>query len=135
MSLSADAVTRIFEGRYDWSSARVMVKAAAAHAGADLAGPLDANALSALADSIAILGDHVDALVKALRNAAPAPAPVVSVKPTPAPPSVEAEMSKHAAVPEPEEAPLPVTVAAEAPSDFLPETEGSSEHRRDKRKK
>ena len=133
MSLSADAVTRIFEGRYDWSSARVMVKAAAAHAGADLAGPLDANALSALADSIAVLGDHVDALVKALRNAAPAP--VVSVKPTPAPPSVEAEMSKHAAVPEPEEAPLPVTVAAEAPSDFLPETEGSSAHRRDKRKK
>ena len=38
MSLSADAVTRIFEGRYDWSSARVMVKAAAAHAGALLAG-------------------------------------------------------------------------------------------------
>ena len=85
MSLSADAVTRILEGRFDWYSARVTLKAAAERAGLSAAGPFDAKALEDLADAVALVATQTDAVAAALRAAGhPKHAAKASAAPAPA---------------------------------------------------
>ena len=104
MSLSAEAVTRILETRYDWYSARAVLKSAAERAGVAAAGPFDAKALQGLADALSHVDTHVEKAVGALRQAAdtlgkpaaaapkaPAPAPAAEAAPAPAAESAPAE--------------------------------------------
>lgn len=103
MSLTADAVTQILETRYDYYSARVVLKQAAERAELDAAGPFDAAALGKLADVLLVLGDRVEETAAALKAAgeggrkkteAPAaPAkPAETAKPAPdAPPAPDAD--------------------------------------------
>ena len=70
MSLSADAVIRILEGRYDYYSARIVLKEAAVDAGLDPKGPFDAAAAKKLATAVSRSGSRVDAVVAGLRAAA-----------------------------------------------------------------
>lgn len=69
MSLSADAVVRILEGRYDYYSARTILKEAAAAAGLDPGGPFDPAATKKLATEVSRSGSRVDAVVAELRGA------------------------------------------------------------------
>ena len=85
MSLSLDVALRILEKRYDYVSARVILKAAATHAGLTAAGPFDG---AALADAVLAVGDRVDAVAEALRagdGARAAPARKATPTPDPAP--------------------------------------------------
>lgn len=70
MSLTADAVTRILETRYDYLSARVVLKKVAETAGLSADGPFDAAAAGKLADALLAAGDHVEETAAALRAAA-----------------------------------------------------------------
>jgi hypothetical protein len=70
VSLSADAVIRILEGRYDHYSARVVLKEAANAAGLDPAGPFEPAAAKKLATEVSRSGSRVDAVVAELRSAA-----------------------------------------------------------------
>lgn len=99
MSLSAEAVTKILESRFDWYSARAVLRQAAERIGAPAGGPFDAKAIGGLADALPALGTHVEGVVAALRNAAesagkpaaaPAPAPKAA-EPAPAAVAAPAE--------------------------------------------
>lgn len=70
MSLTAEAVTHILESRYDWHSARVVLRQAAQHAGLDPAGPFDAGQVEALAEALLKIGDRVEGVAAGLRAAA-----------------------------------------------------------------
>ncbi len=74
MSLSADAVIGILEDRYDYYSARTVLKQAAEAIGLDAKGPFDGPATKKLADAVARSGHRVDTVVAQLREAAPAEA-------------------------------------------------------------
>lgn len=80
MTLTADAVARLLESRYDWYSARVKLREAAQAAGIGHEGPFDATGVHALAEAIAKAGE--EALSQRVHAAAPAKAP-----PPPPPPS------------------------------------------------
>ena len=120
MSLSAEAVVRIFESRFDWYSARIVLRAAAEQSSVSADGPFDATVLGKLADALPKLSDHVEALVAAVRSAADAQTspPVKAHVPAPVPARVEAP-------------PAPVeTSAAEAAPEAAPEAaaEATAEH-------
>lgn len=110
MSLSAEAVTRILETRYDWYSARNVLKAAAERAGVAASGPFDAKALQGLADALSQVDTHVEKAVSALRQAAESagsqdkPAAAAPKAPTPAPAAEAAPAAPAAAESAPAEA-------------------------------
>lgn len=104
MSLSAEAVTKILESRFDWYSARAVLRQAAERIGAPAGGPFDAKAIGGLADALPALGTHVEGVVAALRNAAEsagkpaAPAAPAPKAPEPAPaPAADAAPAEAAA--------------------------------------
>ncbi len=80
MSLTAEAVTQILESRYDWYSARAVLRMAATTAGVDPNGPFDARALDALATALLQVGQRVESTAAGLREAAANAAP--AKKPT-----------------------------------------------------
>jgi len=89
MSLSAEAVTKILETRFDWYSARAVLRQAVERIGAPTGGPFDAKALNGIADALPALATHVEATAAALRQAAEAapskaPAPKAAPEPPPA---------------------------------------------------
>ena len=91
MSLTADAALLILEGRYDYASARVILKAAATRAGLDPKGPFDAEAL---ADAVLTVGQRVDDVAAALRarkSAAKPPKPAPAPEPVALEPPAEAD--------------------------------------------
>jgi hypothetical protein len=100
MSLSAEAVTKILESRFDWYSARAVLRQAAERIGAPAAGPFDAKALGGLADALPALGTQVEGVVAALRNAAESAgkaAPAHAPAPKAAEPAPSAEPAAEAA--------------------------------------
>ena len=101
MTLTADAVARLLESRYDWYSARVKLREAAQAAGIGHEGPFDAAGVNALADAIAKAGE--EALSQRVRAAAPAKA----APPAPAPVEAEAEAGAPPASEQAEEARRP----------------------------
>ncbi|MCB9545038.1 MAG: hypothetical protein H6706_04005 [Myxococcales bacterium] len=66
MSVSADAVLLILQSRYDYQSARAVLKIAATHAGLDPAGPFEG---AAIAKAILAVGEGVAGVAEALRKA------------------------------------------------------------------
>ncbi|MFN3201741.1 MAG: hypothetical protein ACE366_25275 [Bradymonadia bacterium] len=70
MSLTADAVTRILEQRYDYLAARVVLKTAASKSGLSAEGPFDGKGVEAIAAYIEANGSRVSTLVEALKAAA-----------------------------------------------------------------
>ncbi len=72
MSLSAAAVISILEGRYDYHSARAVLKQSTDTAGLEAKGPFDGPAVKKIADAVSRSGTRVDDVVAALREAAPA---------------------------------------------------------------
>jgi len=90
VTLTADAVARLLESRYDWYSARVKLREAAQAAGIGHEGPFDAEGVHALADAIAKSGE--EALSHRVRAAAPAKA----APPPPAPSEPEPESDASA---------------------------------------
>jgi hypothetical protein len=124
MSLSAEAVTKILEARFDWYSARAILRQAAERIGTPAGGPFDAKALNGIADALPSLATHVEATANALRQAADA----AGVKaPAPAPKPVAEPVVASA----PEAAPTasPETPATDASAD------GGDESKRDPMKK
>lgn len=112
MSLSAEAALRILERRFDYHSARVILKQAAARLGVDAAGPFDGGPL---ADAVLAVGGRADAVAAALREGdgggappraekkaaapeppAPAPEPEPVAAEPEAPPAEEARAEAHA---------------------------------------
>ncbi len=111
--------------RFDWYSARAVLRQAVERIGAPAGGPFDAKALNGIADALPSLATHVEATANALRQAAdaatakapaPAPKPAVS-EPAPAGPA-EAAPVVPADVP-----------AGESPAD------GGDDAKRDQKKK
>ena len=130
MSLSAEAVTKILENRFDWYSARSVLRQAAERAGVPAAGPFDAKALGGLADALPGVGNHVEAIVAALRHAAES-----AGKPAAAAPKLEpvaAPKVEPAAAP-PAAAPIAEAPAAE-PADAAGDA-GDAGHKDSKKKK
>jgi hypothetical protein len=130
MSLSAEAVTKILEARFDWYSARAVLRQAVERIGAPAGGPFDAKALNGIADALPALATHVETTAAALRLAAdaagskaPAPAPKPAVEAAPAAPEPAAEASPAPA------AEANIAPAAEAVAD------GGDEKRDAKKKK
>lgn len=120
VSVSAHAVLLILQSRYDYLSARTVLKAAAAQAGVNPAGPFDAAALQQLATGLLTVGVGVAKVAEALRTAAApahrekapaAPPPVVVAEPEP-PKAPPAEPQAQAA----EAAPTEEAAAAEDPA-------------------
>jgi hypothetical protein len=70
VTVTAEAVARILESRYDWYSARVKLKEAASAAGVGADGPFDAGQVRSLADALARAGEETIAL--RLRASVPA---------------------------------------------------------------
>jgi hypothetical protein len=101
VTLTADAVARLLESRFDWYSARVKLREAAQAAGSGHEGPFDAEGVHALADAIAKSGE--EALSHRVRAAAPAKA----TPPTPAPAEPESDLSAPASMEPAEEARRP----------------------------
>jgi hypothetical protein len=93
VTVTAEAVARILETRYDWYSARVKLKEAANAAGVGADGPFDAGQVQSLADALARAGEET----VAHRLRAAVPAKVVARAPEPA---VEAPVAEAAPVPE-----------------------------------
>ncbi|MCK6574680.1 hypothetical protein L6V77_26705 [Myxococcota bacterium] len=125
MSLSAEAVTKILEARFDWYSARAILRQAVERSGAPAGGPFDAKALNGIADALPALATHVEATAAALRQAADAAGSKASA-PAPAAPK---------AAPEP---PPAATEAAPPAGDAPPAevvAEGGDEKRDAKKKK
>jgi hypothetical protein len=101
VSLTAEAVTQILEGRYDWYSARAVLRLAAGAAGLDPAGPFDARQVEALADALLKTGDRVEKTAAGLREAAartaaPSKAPAADA-PAQAEPAIEGEAGEDGA--------------------------------------
>ncbi len=93
MSLSAKAAISILETRYDYYSARSVLKEAAAQAGADAGGPFDAGAL---ADALLVVGERCDVVAEALRNAGGGKPAKAKAKAAPAPAAEEAPAEEAA---------------------------------------
>ncbi len=102
MTVTAEAVARILESRYDWYSARVKLKEAANAAGVGADGPFDAGQVQSLADALARVGE--EAVAHRLRAAAPAKVTARAPEPT-----VEAPVS--------EATPVADAAPAEAPAE------------------
>lgn len=72
---SKDKILAMFERRFDHHSARVALAEAAALAGIEDPGSMDAKGYRALAEAVLRLDGRADAVVEALREAADAAAP------------------------------------------------------------
>ncbi len=68
--MTADDVLLVLQGRYDYYSARTVLKQISAAAGVSADGPFDGAAVGKLADALLSEGQRVDAVVDALREAA-----------------------------------------------------------------
>jgi hypothetical protein len=128
VSLTADAALLILEGRYDYASARVILKAAATKAGLDPKGPFDAEAL---ADSVLAVGERADGVVAALRAQKSAPK---AKKPAPKPaPTPVAEAPPEAESPAADEAPAGEPEASAEDGDAEEAAQAPSRRRRSKK--
>jgi len=68
--MTADEVLLVLQGRYDYYSARTVLKEISAAAGVSADGPFDGAGVGKLADALLSGGQRVDAVVDALREAA-----------------------------------------------------------------
>lgn len=128
MSLSAEAVTKILEHRFDWYSARAVLRQAAERIGVPAAGPFDAQALGGLADTLPSLGNHVEGVIAALRHAAEATG-------KPAAPGPAPKAAEPAAAPAHPAAAHPAAPAAEAPTAETSAADGGDGGHKDAKKK
>jgi hypothetical protein len=105
VSLTAEAVTQILESRYDWYSARAVLRMAATTAGLDPSGPFDARQVDALANALLKVGQRVESTAAGLREAAaktdpakkPAPPAGDEAGASPAAPAAEADAAPASA--------------------------------------
>ena len=139
MSLSAEAVTKILENRFDWYSARAVLRQAAERIGVPAAGPFDAKALGGLAETLPSLGNHVEGVIAALRQAAEGtgkPAAPAAHSPKAAEPAAApAQPAVSPSAPATAEAPAGDAPAGEAPTADASAADGGDGGHKDAKKK
>jgi hypothetical protein len=98
--MTADEVLLALQGRYDYYSARTVLKHIAASAGVSSDGPFDGAAVGKLADALLSDGSRVNPVVDALREAASSAKPAAK-KPAAKKPAAEKPAAKKAAAKKP----------------------------------